>query len=203
MLESRISVPWGKIAPGAGRALVTADDLLALPDDGWRYEVVEGVLIRVAGSGEDATAIAAIILGVLIAFVRPRRLGVVTGADGVYTFPTAETGLLPDVGFFAAARLPLLVDRSKPIPFAPDLAVEVASSGQSASDLAAKARRYLSGGTSTVWVVWPPRREIDVWYPAATEATRPTITLREGDTLDGGMVIPGFSHPVADLFDVL
>lgn len=107
---------------------MTADDLLALPDEGWRYEVVGGVLIRVAGSGEG-------------------------------------------------------------------------SPGQSVGDLAAKVRRHLSGGTSTVWVVWPPRREIDVWYPA--EATRPSTTLREGDALDGGMALPGFSHPVSDLFDVL
>jgi len=128
MLESRISVPWGEVAPGAGCATATADDLLALPDDGWRYEVVEGVLIRVAGSG-------------------------------------------------------------------------VASPGQCASDLAAKVQRYLSGGMGIVWVVWPLLWEIDVWYPA--EVTLPTIMLRAGDILDGGVVVPGYTHPVADLFDLL
>ena len=70
-----------------------------MPDDGWRYEVVEGVLVRVAGSGDLATTIAAIIITVLNVFVRPRGLGRVTSSDGVYRFPGAETGLLPDVGF--------------------------------------------------------------------------------------------------------
>lgn len=40
--------PWAEIVPGRGPTSV--DDLLKLPDDGWRYEVVEGVLVRLAGS---------------------------------------------------------------------------------------------------------------------------------------------------------
>ena len=55
---------------------------------------------RMAGSGDLATAIALLLGSVLLAYVRPRRLGRVTGADGVYQFPTADTGLLPDAGFY-------------------------------------------------------------------------------------------------------
>src|SRR5690242_13804133 len=82
--------PWADVVPDRGRT--TVDTLLRLPDDGWRYEVVEGVLVRMAGSGEEATTIAFNLGAELRAFVRPRRLGVVTGADGVYKFPGAETG---------------------------------------------------------------------------------------------------------------
>src|SRR5205807_8264266 len=103
--------PWAETVPRRKRA--TVDELLVLPDDGWRYEVVEGVLVRMAGSGEEATTIAFNLGAELRAFARPRRLGVVTGADGVYKFPGAETGLLPDVGFYAAERRALIVDRSK------------------------------------------------------------------------------------------
>jgi Uma2 family endonuclease len=170
-----------------------------MPDDGWRYEVVEGVLVRVAGSGDLATNIAGIIITVLNVFVRPRRLGRVTSSDGVYRFPGAETGLLPDVGFYGAALFPRVTDRSKPIPFAPELAVEVASPDQDASAMAAKALRYLRGGTRLVWVVWPDRQQVDVWHPGDA---KPSATLRSGDVLDGEDVIPGFSHPVADIFDV-
>src|SRR5579862_8054054 len=97
---SNTLAPWAEIVPGIGP--VTVADLLTLPDDGWRYEVVEGVLVRVAGSGDLATNIAAVILSTLLIYVRPRRLGRVTGADGVYRFPGAETGLIPDVGFYGA-----------------------------------------------------------------------------------------------------
>jgi len=188
--------PWAEIVPGAGP--MTIEDLLALPgDDGWRYELVEGVLFRVAGSGEQASTIGGNIYFALRTVVQQRRLGVVTPADGAYTFPGAETGLVPDVGFYVASRRALIADRTKPIPFAPDLAVEVASPTQSASDMAAKARRYLRGGIRLVWVAWPERSKIDIWR---TNATAPTATLDATDTLDGEDVVPGFAIPVAELF---
>jgi len=188
--------PWAEVVPGYGP--VTVDILLTLPDDGYRYEVVEGVLVRMAGSGDEASAIAAELLGELRAYVRPRRLGRLTGADGVYKFPGAETGLLPDVGYYAAAKRALIVDRSKPIPFAPDLAVEVASPSQDASDMADKARTYLNGGTVLVWVLWPQSEHIDVWR--AGQLAAPVATLHSGDQLDGETVLPGFSYPVAAVF---
>src|SRR5579871_2396797 len=132
--------PWAGIVPEAGPT--TVEDLLAMPDDEWRYEVVEGVLVRVAGSGDLASNIASVLAAILVSYVRPRRLGRVTSADGVYTFRGAETGLLPDVGFYGVALFPLVIDRDKPIPFAPELAVEVASPSQDAGDMAAKAQHY-------------------------------------------------------------
>ena len=188
--------PWAEVVPGYGP--VTVDLLLTLPDDGYRYEVVEGVLVRMAGSGDEATTITFNFGLALGNFVVPRRLGRLTGADGVYKFPGAETGLLPDVGFYAAEKRALIADRSKPIPFAPDLAVEVASPSQDADDMAAKARTYLHGGTRLVWVVWPWSGHIDVWRPGNLAA--PATTLHAGDTLDGEEVIPGFRHPVAAVF---
>jgi Uma2 family endonuclease len=177
---------------------VTVDILLTLPDDGYIYEVVEGVLVRVAGSGSRPTTLAAILLSAILTFVHPRRLGRVTGADGVYKFPGAETGLIPDVGYYTADRVSLISDEDRPLPFAPDLAVEVASPSQDADDMAAKARIYLKAGTRLVWVIWPRSQQIDVWQHAVL--TGPVATRRGGDLLDGAEVIPGFTYPVADLF---
>ena len=188
--------PWAEVVPGYGP--VTVDLLLTLPDDGYRYEVVEGALVRMAGSGDEATSIAFNFGLALGNYVVPRRLGRLTGADGVYKFPGAETVLLPDVGFYAAAKRALIVDRAKPIPFAPDLAVEVASPSQDAGDMAAKARTYLNGGTSLVWVLWPQSAHIDVWH--AGQLAAPAVALHSGDQLDGENVLPGFSYPVADVF---
>jgi len=203
-IPSDTLAPWAEVVPGVGPVVV--DDLLTMPEDGWRYEVVEGVLVRMAGSGDLATRIAATIIIVLGAFVRPRRLGRITGADGVYKFQGARTGLLPDVGFYGVALYPHVTDRDKPIPFAPELAVEVVSPSQNVGDMAAKARRYLRGGTRLVWVVWPHAETIDVWRPAdlrpRARDMRPSRTLSTGDMLDGEDVVPGFSHPVDDVFDV-
>jgi Uma2 family endonuclease len=188
--------PWAEVVPGYGP--VTVDLLLTLPDDGYQYEVVEGTLVRMAGSGYEASTIGGIILIALGSFVYARRLGVVTPADGVYKFAGAETGLIPDVGFFRAERRASIVNRAKPIPGVPDLAVEVASPGQQADALAAKARTYLDGGTSLVWVVWPGRQEIDVWR--AGRSVGPAAVLTLPDALDGEDVVPGFTYPVADVF---
>jgi len=190
--------PWAEVVHSAPYPM-TIQDLLDWPDDdGYRYELVDGVLVRVAGSGDEATTIGLAIASELRVYVRPRRLGVATGADGVYKFPGAETGLVPDAGFYIAARRALIVDRTKPIPFAPDLAVEVASPSQKQGDMDAKARIYLRGGTRLVWVVWPARAQVDVWRPDNLDY--PATTLDMGDALDGEDVVAGFAYPVADIF---
>ena len=185
--------PWAEIVATIGP--VTVDILLTLPDDGYIYEVVEGVLVRVAGSGDAATTIAFALGAAIHAHARPRRLGVVTGADGVYRFPGSETGLIPDVGYYIAERRSLISDRDKPLPFAPDLAIEVVSPSQTAHDMAVKAGRYLSRGTRLVWIVWPHGEHIDVWRPG-----RPLSSLGPADILNGEDVIPGFSYPVVEVF---
>lgn len=188
--------PWAEVVPGYGP--VTVDFLLTLPDDGYQYEVVEGTLVRMAGSGGEASSIAVEVSTALYSYVRPRRLGLVTGADGVYRFPGAETGLIPDVGFYRAERRAQVTDRRKPIPFAPDLAVEVASPDQRPDEMAAKARLYLSGGTRLVWVLWPSSQHVDVWRAGRLDG--PAVSLNTSDALDGEDVIPGFTYPVADTF---
>lgn len=76
--------------------------------------------------------------------------------------------------------------------------MEVASPSQRQEALNAKARRYLAGGTSLVWVIWPEARTVDVWH--AGWPARPAKTLDVGDTLDGEDVVSGFTYLLADLF---
>jgi len=200
------SAPWAEIVPDAPYPL-TIQDLLDWPDDdGYRYELVDGALVRMAGSGGRATVIGGNVYAALRAYARPRRLGVATPADGVYKFPGAETGLIPDAGYYVAARLAVYPDQSKPAPFAPDLAAEVASPDQTPATMAAKVHRYLHGGTRLVWVLWPDRHEADVWHPADLrphyQDMRPSTTLsaHTDAVLDGEDVVPGFTLPLADAF---
>ena len=188
--------PWGDIAPHRG--LMTEDQLLALPEDGWQYELVEGRLVRIPPSGVKASEIGFIIGAAILAFVRPRRLGAVTGPDGGYRLGLS-TDLTPDVGFIRADRLPPRdsPEYDKLASGAPNLAVEVASPNQYRRGMARKAQRYLAAGTQFVWIVWPKRGQIDVWRPGDTQ---PSATLGIGDTLDGEDVFPGFSYPLADIF---
>ena len=189
--------PWAEAVAQVGP--MTVNDLLALPDrDGWRYEVVEGVLVRVAGSRPRAVRVTMRLLRVLDSYVEEHELGQVTPPDAVYDFEHTgqpNTGLLPDIGFYITDR-EALVEDDKPYPFAPDLAVEVASPLQSTADMAAKAQRYLRGGTRLVWVIYPHLQQIEIWR--AGSGPSPS-TLGMADTLDGEDVVPGFRHPVAPL----
>ena len=192
--------PWAEPVPHDG--LMSVDDLLALPDDEWQYELVEGRLVRMPPSGGEASTIAVNIATALNTFVRRHGLGKVTGADGAYdlTKPGQKaTALAPDVAFVRAERVPPRTSPQykKAWPLAPDLAVEVASPHQYRRGMAAKAKRYLRAGVRLVWIVWPNRREVDMWRPGDEQ---PSTTLRGTDALDGLDVLPGFTYPVADLF---
>ena len=87
--------------------------------------------------------------------------------------------------------------REEAWPLAPDLTVEIASPNHYRPALARKAQRYLNAGTRLVWVVWPKRKEVDVWRPGDTQ---PSTTLGVDDALDGLDILPGFTYPVRRLF---
>lgn len=201
-MARNILAPWAQPVPGAPYPMTVAQ-LQALPDDEWQYELVDGRLVRMPGSGSKASAIAANLIAVLVAFVKARKLGRVTGADGVFdlTLPGAatETALIPDVAYVSAGRLaPLRSSAANAIPhLAPDLVAEVASPSQYRPEMAEKARKYLEAGVHLVWVIWPDDEQVDVWRPGADA---PVATLSLSDDLDGLDVLPGFTHPIADLF---
>jgi Uma2 family endonuclease len=198
LLPPESPAPWADIVPNMPP--MTMDEFLDYPDgdDGYRYELVEGVLVRMVGTRPGAGRINRRLYDQLARFVQTHGLGTVTQPDEVYDFEHSgqkDTGLLPDIGFYYAWREPL-VDPDKPYPFAPDLAVEVTSPRQSGRAMQAKAARYLRGGTALVWVIWPKRQQVDVWRP---DDSGPTV-LGTGDSLDGENVVPDFAYPVADLF---
>ncbi len=191
--------PWAEIVPGVPS--MTMAEFLDYPDgdDGYCYELVEGVLVRMAGSRPRATRVTDRLYRGLGDFVEAHGLGATTPPDAVYDLENAgqkDTGLLPDVGFYRAER-ESLVDPDEAYPFAPDLSVEVTSPMQYQPGMKAKAERYLAAGTALVWIIWPKRQKVDVWRPGDMQ---PSATLGVGDTLDGLDVVPGFTYPVADLF---
>ncbi len=202
-MRQDVIAPWAEVVPDAPFPMTIAQ-MQALPDDNWQYELVDGRLVRMPGLGNKASSIAVYLAAILVGFVRPRKLGRVTGADGEYDLTPAgtilETALIPDVAFVRAGRLqPLGSKEANAIPhLAPDLVAEVVSPSQSRPAMAAKAHLYLAAGVRLVWIVWPDIEQIDVWRPGSDA---PVATLTIADQLDGLDVLPGFSHSVADLFN--
>jgi len=195
-MQQQPVAPWGEVI--ATDRPMTVDDLLNLPDDGHMYELVEGQLVRMLPSGGGASSLALRLGARIEAFVEQRNLGAVTGADGEFDLGHG-TALAPDVAFVRAERVPPPTSPiyEKAWPLAPDLAVEVASPNQYRPAMARKAQRYLNAGTRLVWVVWPKRKEVDVWRPGDI---KPSATLGVDDVLDGLDILPGFTYPVERLF---
>ena len=175
--------------------LTTADELLAMPDDGWRYELIEGVLVRMSPSAPEPGTIASVIVARLVVFVEPRGLGrVFTAEAGFVLARDPDTVVAPDVAFTRAECLPPRREWRHFLP-PPDLAVEVVSPSDRGTNVADKVARYLAAGVPLVWIFWPDPRTVSVHAPG-----REAITLGEGDELDGEDVLPGFRLPVADVF---
>ena len=195
-MQQQPVAPWGEVI--ATDRPMTVDDLLNLPDDGHMYELVEGQLVRMLPSGGGASSLALRLGARIEAFVEQHNLGAVTGADGEFDLGHG-TALAPDVAFVRAERVPPPTSPiyEKAWPLAPDLAVEVASPNQYRPAMARKAQRYLNAGTRLVWVVWPKRKEVDLWRPGDS---KPSATLSVGDVLDGLDILPGFTYPLERLF---
>jgi Uma2 family endonuclease len=175
---------------------LTADDLLALPDDEHRYELIDGELVEMPPSSEDHSWIGALFVGYLVAHVVPRKLGRVYQADlGVKVQINPDRVLSPDAAFIRADRLPRGRDRRRHVQVIPDLVVEVVSPNDRAAKVAEKVDRYRDLGVPLVVVVWPETRTLDVH-----SLGQPPRTLTEGDIFEAGDIVPDFRLPIADLF---
>lgn len=180
----------------ATTTLMTADDLMKMPKDGWRYELIEGVLHRMAPGGMEHSGIGVNLLVPLGGFVRERRLGRIYGPDTGYFFQRhPDTVRAPDVTFVRAERLPGPNDLRGYSPVVPDLAVEIKSPNDTMAEIAERITFFLERGVSLVWAIYPRTRTVVVH-----RAGRDPLTLSEGDTLDGEDVVPDFRLPVAELF---
>jgi Uma2 family endonuclease len=175
---------------------MTAEDLLALPDNDKQYELVEGVLFEMSPSSRPHSRDGLRIATRLSSFVEDHNLGEVHGADGGFILRRhPDTVRSPDVAFVRKERLAEIDDEGF-LPLAPDLTIEVVSPSNTVNEMSRKVQEYLEAGTSIVWVVEPLRRQV------AVHTQDPIVRIyRDGDTLDGGDVIPGFTLSVTYIFD--
>jgi Uma2 family endonuclease len=192
-LASLGGVPLARVLFNPWPGDATEADLLYMIEHEKRLcELIDGTLVeKPVGCWEGL--IAANIIVLLAAFVNPRGLGAVFGADSTLRMKSGRIRL-PDVSFVAKARLPQTLE---PVPsLGPDLAIEVLSEGNTEEEMRQKRVEYFQSGTRLVWIVDPPTRSVAVYI---TPDGPPTIVPETGQ-LDGGAVLPGLSIRVADMF---
>lgn len=176
--------------------ILTLQEFEALPEeDAYRLELVRGRLVREPRPGVQHGLLMARLGARLQRHVEENRLGVVSMDFGVVLPTEPPTVRGPDIGFIAADRLPPDGPPTGFLRVAPDLAVEIVSPSNSASEIQEKVLEYLDAGTRLVWLV-DPKTRTTVVYRSRSEIA----LLSEEDELEGGDVLPSFRLPVSEIF---
>jgi Uma2 family endonuclease len=177
--------------------LMTADELLRLPDDGQRHELIAGELRSMAPSGGEHGRVAINLTTPLDQYVRAHRLGCVYAVEtGFQLTAGPDTVRAPDVAFVRQERVLAMGRVTRYLPGPPDLAAEVLSPNDRPAEVDEKVASWLAHGTRLVLVVVPRRRTVRVYGPGM-----PPHTLAESDALSGEDVVPGWTLPVGALFE--
>lgn len=177
-----------EIKPGAR---MTEEEMLRLPKDGRKWELVDGRLTEVPTSIRHEE-IGINLIALFLPFARGR--GILTAGQGGFRMVDGNIRA-PDVSYTRKERFP---GGHAPDTFgdlAPDLCVEVISPSEKPADMARKVREYFDGGAEQVWHVFPEARRVIV-FTAPTE----TRALDAEDALTAESLLPGFSCRVGDLF---
>jgi Uma2 family endonuclease len=185
------------------RRSVTLADLEQIDDEGLTIEVDDGEIIT-----EDSgmTILHLLIMRLLFNTLNPfaieHKLGEVFMNGVRYRLIGTKDNIVrarqPDLSFVRADRIPADLDLDDDLPLAPDLAVEVASPGQSPARLLKKAAQYLDAGTQEVWILYPRTKRL---YRYQQDHDEPQI-YGAGDALDGPPLFPGLTISIDALFGV-
>jgi Uma2 family endonuclease len=173
-------------------------EFMALPDDGNRYEIINGELVNVGNSGMEHGNIGIFLGGLIEIFVRQHNLGVTCDSSTAFKLK-AGNKRSPDISFVSKERLIGL----KRIPKgffegAPDLVVEIISPGNTFEEIHNKIEEYFESGTKLLWIIHPDEKYVLVYH-----SPQPDRLLRSNDFLDGEDQIVNFKVLVSDLFRTL
>lgn len=176
----------------ATKRRLTDEELMSLPDDGFKHEYVDGEVTSVAVTGlhEDIGAI-------LMYFLTPYALkvGRIYGSSVGCRMRDGNIRV-PDVSVMRSDRLPGGRSPNGFLEGAPDLCVEIISPSESRPDMFRKISEYFDSGARQVWHVFPESRKIAVY--SLTDEVR---VYEADDEITGGEIVPGFHCRVADLFE--
>jgi Uma2 family endonuclease len=183
-----------RLKPAPGTA--TEQDMISIARaERRRYELVDGTLVeKPMGAFEGRLAL--VLGGIVDLYVYDHDLGVVFGADSTMRI-LGGLVRIPDMAYVSWSRLPERKVPHVPVPdLVPDIAALVLSEGNTDPEMARKLHEYFSAGVRQVWIIDPEAREIRVF----TSETRSRL-YKDGDTLRGGRLLPGFALALTGLFD--
>ncbi len=196
LLEQLGDIPPYRIRMHPMPGTATEQDVIHVHDrTGRLYELIDGILVEKTMAFYES-CLASVLIQLLRNFLDQHALGVVTAPDGMMRLAPGLVRI-PDVAFISWDQFPNRLIPREPIPSVfPDLAVEVLSEGNTATEMARKCQDYFDAGSRLVWLVDPPSRTVEV-YTAPGQST----VLNESQSVDGGHALPGFTLSIREWFD--
>jgi Uma2 family endonuclease len=177
-------------------ALMTAEELLQLPDDDLRHELINGELITMPVPRLPHSRIEARVGAPLAQFVWDHGLGEVYFGDGGFQLSwNPDTVVGPDISFVSKERLEQAEDVKGYWQGPPDLAVEIYSPGYRPGKVSERFSRLFSAGTKQVWIVHLKHSSVMV-YRSESDIT----TFSGSDYLEAQDMFPGFRISLARIF---
>lgn len=173
---------------------LTPDDLLTIPKDGNKYELVDGE-IKMSPAGMRHEEVTTRLIKLLMDFLNDNRIGKVYASSVGFILPNGNLRS-PDVSFVRSEKLP---GGKSPVGFGemiPDLVIEVLSPSDVPRDVADKIGDYLSAGVPLVWLVDPGNQSVTV-YRSLTE----TAVFHSSQAVSAEPILPGFTCRVAAIFE--
>ena len=176
---------------------MTAEELLNMPDDGFRYELVRGELRKMSPAGHVHGEYAMSIGASLAVHVKANGLGKVYAAETGFKLESNPDHVrAPDAAFVRRERTDTVGDAPGYFPGAPDLVIEVVSPSDRYAEVDEKVADWLDAGAEAVVVVNPRGRVVRV-HRSLTDV----VVLTESDTLDVSDVVQGWQIPVREIFE--
>jgi Uma2 family endonuclease len=176
--------------------LVTADELEHFPDDDYKYELVEGVVVRMSPTGAVHGFVVAKLLADMARHVAAHSLGVAFTEVGFRLASDPDTVRTPDVAFIRRERLPAGLPRGF-WQGPPDLVIEVLSPDDRPGDARGKVAEYLAHGVPLVVLVDPDERTASLFRRSSAP-----VTIDADGVLDLDDVVSGFRCSLRDLFEL-
>ena len=168
-------------------ALMTAEELLELPDDDLRHELINGELIAMPLPRLPHGRIEARLGAPLTQFVWDNDLGEVYFEAGFQVTWNPDTVVGPDIAFISKERLKEVAEVKGYWQGPPDLAVEVYTPAYRPGKVSERISRLFNAGAKQVWIVHLKHSTVTV-YRSVSDAT----TFSESDYLESPDLFPGF-----------
>ena len=181
--------------PPAGRIVLTYEDYCLLPDDGRRYEILDGELSMTPSPSVAHQRFAGNLFVVLHAHIRRHAAGEILIAP-VDVILAKTTVVVPDLVFVSRERLGIVTSRG--VEGAPDLVVEILSPGTASRDRVEKAQIYARHGVRHYWLADPDARVLEVYELTGGQYSE-TARLTAGATFTPTL-FPGLAISLSSLW---